>query len=282
MEWQQRYLCARKPSLVNWRRKIGRPGVQKILKISITYWWVSARKTKLHSSSLLVHCNATCFNIQMAIYMYRKYHCEEIRLSYLHNGIANTNNISDLLVPVSLYWNSPLAWPFDRSQDCTISLILTHWGWVTHICVSQLITVVSDNGLSPYRRQAFIWINDGILLFGPVGRNFSEILIAIYTFPFKKMHLKMLSGKWRPSRPQCVNTTTWSPELNGCHFAATFSNAFPWKIIVFWFNFHRRLFPQVSNKVQWQWQYRLLATRFPAYPECRWAHSTKRSAFYVD
>ena len=27
----------------------------------------------------------------------------------------------------------------------------------------------------------------------------SEILIEIYTFPFKKMHLKMSSGKWRPS-----------------------------------------------------------------------------------
>ena len=36
------------------------------------------------------------------------------------------------------------------------------------------------------------------------------------------------------------------------------------------------------NKVQWQWWYRLLATRFAAYPGCRWAHLTKRSAFYVD
>ena len=29
--------------------------------------------------------------------------------------------------------------------------------------------------------------------------KFSEILIAIHTFPFKKMHLKMSSGKRRPS-----------------------------------------------------------------------------------
>ena len=54
--------------------------------------------------------------------------------------------------------------------------VLTHWGRVTHICISQLITIVSDNGLSPDRRQASIWNNDGILLFGPMGRNFSEIL----------------------------------------------------------------------------------------------------------
>ena len=31
---------------------------------------------------------------------------------------------------------------------------LTHWGRVTHICVSKLIIIGSDNGLSPSRRQA--------------------------------------------------------------------------------------------------------------------------------
>ena len=34
--------------------------------------------------------------------------------------------------------------------------ILTHWGWVTHICVRKLATIGSDNGLSPGRRQAII------------------------------------------------------------------------------------------------------------------------------
>ena len=37
------------------------------------------------------------------------------------------------------------------------------------------------------------------MLIGPLGTNFSEILIEILTFSFKKMHLKMTSGKWRPS-----------------------------------------------------------------------------------
>ena len=39
---------------------------------------------------------------------------------------------------------------------------LTHWGRVTQICVSKLTIIVSDNGLSPGRRQANIWTNDGI------------------------------------------------------------------------------------------------------------------------
>ena len=75
---------------------------------------------------------------------------------------------------------------------------LTHWGRVTHICVGNLTIIGSDNGLSPGRRQAIIWTNVGILLIGPLGSNFSEMLIEIHTFSFKKIHLKMSSGKWRP------------------------------------------------------------------------------------
>ena len=37
-----------------------------------------------------------------------------------------------------------------------------------------------------------------MLLIGPLGTNFSEILIEIQKFSFKKIHLKISSGKWRP------------------------------------------------------------------------------------
>ena len=46
---------------------------------------------------------------------------------------------------------------------------LAHWGRVTHICVSKLIIIGSDNGLPPGRRQAIIWTNADILLIGPLG-----------------------------------------------------------------------------------------------------------------
>ena len=75
---------------------------------------------------------------------------------------------------------------------------LIHWGRVTHICVSKLTTIGSDNGLSPGRRQAIIWTNAGILLIRPLGTNLSEVLIGVQTFSFKKMELKMSSAKWRP------------------------------------------------------------------------------------
>ena len=67
-----------------------------------------------------------------------------------------------------------------------------------HICISKLNIIGSDNGLSPDRRQAIFWTIAGILLIGPLGTNFSEILIEIHAFSFKKMHLNMLSVKWRP------------------------------------------------------------------------------------
>ena len=67
---------------------------------------------------------------------------------------------------------------------------------MTHICVTKVTIIVSDNGLSPVRRQAIICYNAGILLIGSLGTNFSEI--EIVTFSFKKMRLKVSSAKRQP------------------------------------------------------------------------------------
>ena len=80
---------------------------------------------------------------------------------------------------------------------CLRIFTLTHWGWVTHICVSRLTITGSDNGLSPGRRQAIIWTNAGIVLIGPLGTNFSENLIEILTFSLMKKRLKVSSVTWR-------------------------------------------------------------------------------------
>ena len=56
-----------------------------------------------------------------------------------------------------------------------------------YICVSKLAIIGSDDGLSPGRRQAVIWTNSRILLIGPQGTNFNEILIEVHTFPLKKI-----------------------------------------------------------------------------------------------
>ena len=91
-----------------------------------------------------------------------------------------------------------IAWHFFQNGNFLVLklVVLTHWGRVTHICVSRPTITGSDNGLSPGRRQAIIWTNVGILLIGPLGTNFSENLIEILTFSFTKMPLKVSSAKW--------------------------------------------------------------------------------------
>ena len=53
---------------------------------------------------------------------------------------------------------------------------------MAHIYVSKQTTIGSDNGLSPGQRQAIIWTNARILLIGPLGTKFNEILIKSHTF----------------------------------------------------------------------------------------------------
>ena len=104
----------------------------------------------------------------------------------------------------------------DKDSWCNVASlghdVLTHWGRVTHICVSKLTIIGSDNGLSPRRRQAIIWTNAAMLLIGPLGTNFSEILIEILTFSFKKMCLKVSSAKWRPF---CLGLNVLIGQLRG-------------------------------------------------------------------
>ena len=71
-----------------------------------------------------------------------------------------------------------------------IFVLLNHWGLVTHIRVSKLTIIGSDNGLLPGRHQAIIWTNDEILLIGPLGTHF-----RIHTFSLKKMYFEMSSEK---------------------------------------------------------------------------------------
>ena len=93
---------------------------------------------------------------------------------------------------------------------------LTHWDRETHICISDLTFIGSDNSLSPGRCQAIIWTNAGLLLTGPLG-----ILIKIQTFSFMEMHLKMSSAKERLFRldinvlTPIASWTKWTPFSRG-------------------------------------------------------------------
>ena len=110
-------------------------------------------------------------------------------------------NIATHTLHITVTCSNLKQWTMIHIYDLRIitgnEMKLTHWGWVTHTCAGNLTIIVSDNGLSTGRRQAIIWTNAGISLIGPLGTNFSEMLIKIQAFSFKKMRLKVSSAKWR-------------------------------------------------------------------------------------
>ena len=99
------------------------------------------------------------------------------------------------------------------------SHLLTHWGRVMHICISKLTIIGSNNGLSPGRRQAIIWTNVGISSIGPLGTNFSEILIGNIFIEGNAFEIVVWKMAAILSRPQCVKPLSaismciWDPKL---------------------------------------------------------------------
>ena len=129
-------------------------------------------------------------------------HCISLKTEWHINHAPYTIPSGGCLPPQTLSLMCFILTPQDnenKTQPISSSVhILTHWGRVTHICISKLTIIDSDNGLLLGRRQAIILTNAGILLIGPLGTNFSGILIKIHTFSFKKKLLKVSSAKWRP------------------------------------------------------------------------------------
>ena len=127
-------------------------------------------------------------------------------------------------------WNSewmPSDWPLHSKLK--VMGYLTHWYRVTHTCVNDITSIGSDNGLSPGRRQAIIKTNAEISLISLLGTNFSEFLVEILIFSFKKMRLNILS------RPQWVELNklenehalgnVWNSLSSACYFLEAFAAA---------------------------------------------------------
>ena len=84
------------------------------------------------------------------------------------------------------YWaNRGASWQPARDSNTDNQLIETEWRIYASVNWPSLVQII-------------IWTNAGILLIGPLGTNFNEILIKIHTFSFKKIHFKISSGNWQP------------------------------------------------------------------------------------
>ena len=65
------------------------------------------------------------------------------------------------------------------------TFVLTHWGRVTHIWVTKLTIICSDNGI--------IWTPAGISTIRSLGTNFNEIISQIHAFALTNKNFKMSS-----------------------------------------------------------------------------------------
>ena len=108
--------------------------------------------------------------------------CSNQPIILAHWGWDGTNKTLQ-----TIFWTSFLQWKCFKFRS------RFHW----NLFVGNQTISASDNGLLLGRRQAIIWNNAGILLIQPPATNPSIILIATETFSFKKMYLKMSSGKCR-------------------------------------------------------------------------------------
>ena len=140
--------------------------------------------------------------------------------------------------PMSSWW-LPMSC-CQKSFKSSTTTILT----VTHICINKLTTIGSDNGMSPCRYQAIIWTDTEILLIGPLGTNFSEILIEIHTFSYTKMHFKMLPEKWQPF---CLGLSVLNHAIIGSNNGLSHGRHqviiwTQWCIVINWI---------IGNKIKW-------------------------------
>ena len=167
--------------------------------------------------------DATCYHLWLAW-----------SLKYVHLPIGSSDN--GLL---SNRWQAIICSNIGMLYWCmyaSLGLDLTHWGQVTHICVSKLTIIGSDNGLSPGRRQAIIWTNAGILLIRPLGTNFNEMWIKILTFiihenAFEGVVCEMASILFQPQwvnvhyAPLNIHTILiWFTSVLGISYYRQFSN----------------------------------------------------------
>ena len=162
------------------------------------------------------------FNIKMSFYQSRNsYYGDKtiLWLSYLHNGISYTGKMTSLYGIKAMIIGKHHADPALTTVSHEMILHNVYFNihiqlqtfyqrieaeWCIYASVSYVI-IGSDNGLLPNRHQAIIWTNAGILLTGPLWKNFSEILIKIHKFSWKKMHWKcrLQNRVYFVSAPMC-------------------------------------------------------------------------------
>ena len=94
------------------------------------------------------------------------YIIQENEFEHVICGMAAILVLVTWVLVLKLYTHMSLGKYTLTHYDALRSMLIfvTHWGHLTHICIGDSTIIVSDNGLSPNRRQAIFWTEMGILM----------------------------------------------------------------------------------------------------------------------
>ena len=130
------------------------------------------------------------------------------------------------------------------------------------------VSIGSDNGLAPGRRQAIIWTNAGALSIGLLGTICSEIRIGNLSFWFNKKHLKLSSAKMAAilSRGRLVKRWLSLTAVGVEHGWVITANSQQWVWL-------KELIPSLRSRL---WHNRNVTMAKPDETDSRWCHSHQR------
>ena len=190
------------------------------MQLILEIWWFSSRflcvlretfsqrnsiQMQIFSNNWIYHVQNFLFEVQLCSCS-KTFHIQnsglflnELKFSFDSTETSGAWCISNLLLENLKFFKT------DYIQ-------LTHWGRLTHICVSKLTIIGSDNGLLPGRRQAIIWTNAGIFvnwtLRNKLQWNFNRnSSIFIQENRFENVIWKMAAIL---SQPQCVKEKSFA------------------------------------------------------------------------
>ena len=126
------------------------------------------------------------------------FHCEQY--SFIHSICCPVGVIS--MYDKTSCFTITQSFEGARSVLRVVQAVLTHLPYCCKYASEYWVSIGWGNGLSLIRRQAITQTNANLLPNGPLRTSFSEILIEIQIFSFKKMLLKMSSAIFSRNCPE--------------------------------------------------------------------------------
>ena len=131
--------------------------------------------------------------------LFDMYKCCKAGISVFGQSLIIHKNVNEYKIQVTIYELLQQSSPAPRC----VTMYLNHPSLVMQICAVNKVSIGSDNSLSPIRCQFLVQTNAWWLSLGPLGTNFSKLLVKIRTLLRSKMSFEKLQTFFFISVPMC-------------------------------------------------------------------------------